>query len=208
LTKQYSSIFYKNWTQEEKMSRMESWMAGEWWVLLIRGIVAILLGIFALMNTTAAAMVIVIWLGLYAIVDGVLKIYATLYKRRKGADLWPGVISGLAGIAVGVAIFVWPELTVVVLLALIATRAIIQGISDILSAIRSRKELRGLWFALMMLGGIAEVIFGIWMIFQPLIGGLTVLAVIGIYAIVVGIILIFRSLEVLGGGGGSEASAY
>ena len=61
------------------MSRMERWMAGEWWILLIRGIVAILLGIFALINTAAAAMVLVIWLGLYAIVDGVLKIYAAFY---------------------------------------------------------------------------------------------------------------------------------
>ena len=190
------------------MSRMERWMAGEWWILLIRGIVAILLGIFALMNTAAAAMVLVIWLGLYAIVDGVLKIYAAIYKRRKGTSLWPGLLSGLAGIVVGILIFVWPKLTVVVLLALIAARAIIQGISDIISAYRSREDLKGIWFALKILGGLAELIFGIWMIFQPLIGGLTVLAVIGMYAIVVGTILIFRSLEVLGGGGGSEASAY
>lgn len=191
------------------MNQVERWMSGEWWVLLLRGILAILLGIFALMNTTAAAMVLFIWLGLYAIVDGGLRIYAAIFKRAKSASLWHDLVSGLGSILAGVLIFVWPELTAAVLIALIAIRAIIQGISDLLSALRSRKNLKGIWFVFYLLGGLTELIFGIWIIFQPQIGGLTILAVIGIYAIVVGTILIFRSLEVLGGGGGSsEASAY
>lgn len=192
------------------MSRMGKWLAGEWWVLLIRGILTVILGIIALMNTSAAVMVLVIWLGLYAIVDGGLKVYAAIFKRRENTSPWPGSLSGLGGVLVGMIIFLWPELTLIVLLALIAMRAIIQGTSDILSAMRSRKDLKGIWFVLFLLGGIAELIFGIWMIFQPQIAGLTLVAVIGIYAIVVGSILIFRSLEVLSGGsdGGSAASAY
>lgn len=192
------------------MSRMGKWLAGEWWVLLIRGILTVILGIIALMNTSAAVMVLVIWLGLYAIVDGGLKVYAAIFKRRENTSPWPGSLSGLGGVLVGMIIFLWPELTLIVLLALIAMRAIIQGTSDILSAMRSRKDLKGIWFVLFLLGGMAELIFGIWMIFQPQIAGLTLVAVIGIYAIVVGSILIFRSLEVLSGGsdGGSAASAY
>jgi len=189
---------------------MGKWLAGEWWVLLIRGILTVILGIIALMNTSAAVMVLVIWLGLYAIVDGGLKVYAAIFKRRENTSPWPGSLSGLGGVLVGMIIFLWPELTLIVLLALIAMRAIIQGTSDILSAMRSRKDLKGIWFVLFLLGGMAELIFGIWMIFQPQIAGLTLVAVIGIYAIVVGSILIFRSLEVLSGGsdGGSAASAY
>lgn len=191
------------------MNRVERWTNGNWWVLLLRGILAIVLGIFALINTTATVMILLIWLGLYAIVDGCLKAYSAVFKRVKTTSLWPDLLSGLGGILVGILIFVWPEITVVVLLALIATRAILQGISDILSAFRSRKDLKGIWFLLLLVGGLAELIFGIWMIIQPQIAGLTVVAVIGIYAIVVGTILIFRSLEILGGGGGgSEASAY
>lgn len=191
------------------MNRVERWTNGNWWVLLLRGILAIVLGIFALINTTATVMILLIWLGLYAIVDGCLKAYSAVFKRVKTTSLWPDLLSGLGGILVGILIFVWPEITVVVLLALIATRAILQGISDILSAFRSRKDLKGIWFLLLLVGGLAEIIFGIWMIIQPQIAGLTVVAVIGIYAIVVGTILIFRSLEILGGGGGgSEASAY
>lgn len=191
------------------MNRVERWTNGNWWVLLLRGILAIVLGIFALINTTATVMILLIWLGLYAIVDGCLKAYSAVFKRVKTTSLWPDLLSGLGGILVGILIFVWPEITVVVLLALIATRAILQGISDILSAFRSRKDLKGIWFLLLLVGGLAEIIFGIWMIIQPQIAGLTVVAVIGIYAMVVGTILIFRSLEILGGGGGgSEASAY
>lgn len=190
------------------MNRIENLMQGQWWVLLLRGIVAIILGVTALTNTTATAMVIVIWLGLYAIADGLLKIYSTIFHQQQGEKLWPGLLSGSASVLTGIVIFVWPKLTVAVLLALIAARAIFQGISDVISAIQSRQQLKGIWFALLILGGIAELVFGIWMIFQPVIGGLTVLAVIGIYAIVMGVILILRSLQVLGSGGSSGASAY
>ena len=190
------------------MGRLGSLLQGQWWVLLIRGIIAILLGIFALVNTGATVMVLVIWLGLYAIVDGILKIYATIFQRQAGESLWPGLLSGMAGIILGIMIFAWPKVTVAILLALIAARAIIQGISDLVSAFKTRQEMRGFWFALVILGTLAEIIFGIWMIFQPVLGGLTLIAVIGIYAIVVGVILILRSLQVLGGDGGSSASAY
>lgn len=190
------------------MDQVERWTDGEWWQLLIRGVLAILVGIIALTNTTEVVMVLLIWLALYAIVDGGLKVYTGVFKRRKAASLWPDLLSGLGSILVGIIIFAWPELTAVVLIALIAIRAILQGISDTLNAFRLRHDSKGIWLVLYILGGIAELIFGVWLILQPQIGGLTILAVIGIYAVVVGTILIFRSLEVLSGGaGGSEASA-
>ena len=70
------------------MGGFDNLMQGRNWEMLLRGIIAILLGIFALVNTSATAMVLVIWLGLYAIVDGLLKIYSTIFQRGETESFW------------------------------------------------------------------------------------------------------------------------
>ncbi len=69
-----------------------------------------------------------------------------------------------------------------------------------MSAIHGRGQLESKRFWLLMVGGIVQVLFGIWIIFNPIIGGLTVLTVIGIYAIVLGIVLIIRAFQERSGG--------
>jgi uncharacterized membrane protein HdeD (DUF308 family) len=113
------------------------------------------------------------------------------------------LLTGLASILVGIIIFAWPNLTVIVLLALIAVKAITQGITDIYQSIRGRSQLSTGVMVLLVLGGLAQLIFGVWMIFQPVIAGLTLVMVIGIYAVLVGTILILSGLWIRFGGGGS-----
>ena len=107
----------------------------------------------------------------------------------------------------GILVFAWPKLSAVILIALIATHAIYQGVSDIYAAIKMRPELITGWFWWSVIAGIAQVIFGIWMIFQPFIGGLAVIIVIGIYLIVLGIVLIVRSFQARSGGGVTSTAA-
>jgi uncharacterized membrane protein HdeD (DUF308 family) len=94
----------------------------------------------------------------------------------------------MAGIAVGVLTFLWPAITEVVLLLLIAAWAIATGLVEIIAAIRLRKELEGEW--LLILSGIASVVFGVFLFARPGIGALAVIWVIGAYAVVFGVLLI------------------
>jgi uncharacterized membrane protein HdeD (DUF308 family) len=176
---------------------------GEWWLVVLRGVVALLLGLLAFINIRATVMVLYIWLGAYAILDGALQVYAAVFHRNGGDLIWPGLLTGLASILVGIIIFAWPNLTVIVLLALIAVKAITQGITDIYQSIRGRSQLSTGVMVLLVLGGLAQLIFGVWMIFQPVIAGLTLVMVIGIYAVLVGTILILSGLWIRFGGGGS-----
>ena len=169
--------------------------SGKWWVLLIRGIMAIIVGIVAIRESKGTIMVLVLFIGYYLIIEGIMKLYWAYVTRKAGDNMWPSLLSGLVSLILGVLAITWPQLTVVILIALIATHAIFQGGADIVSAIHGGGQLERVRFWLMMVGGIVQVLFGIWIIFNPIIGGLTVLTVIGFYAIVLGIVLIIRAFQ-------------
>jgi uncharacterized membrane protein HdeD (DUF308 family) len=77
---------------------------------------------------------------------------------------------------------------------MIAGRALVTGILDIITAIRLRKEIEG--ELLLVLGGLASVLFGLIAFFRPGAGALAVVSLIAIYAIVVGVILVFLAFRV------------
>jgi uncharacterized membrane protein HdeD (DUF308 family) len=69
-------------------------------------------------------------------------------------------------------------------------------------AFRLRKEGTASRFWLWFAGGVLQVLFGTLMIFQPVLGGLTLIAVIGAYAVVLGVILILKAFQERSGGAG------
>lgn len=190
------------------MKRITMMQQGDWWVVVLRGVVALILGLLAFINIQATVMALFIWLGAYAILDGGLQVYAAIYQRRSGEPIWPGLLTGIASILVGIIIFAWPNLTAVVLLALIAVKAIVQGIADTYQAFQMREGLSTVMMFLLIVGGLAQLIFGIWMVFQPVFAGLTLVMVIAIYAVFVGTILVLSGLWMrIGGGGGVGPTA-
>jgi uncharacterized membrane protein HdeD (DUF308 family) len=130
-----------------------------WWVFLIRGIAAILFGIGAFLWPGLTIAVLVLMFGAYAFVDGIFAIIAGISARNESGRWWMMILVGLAGVVVGILTFVQPGITAIVLLYYIAAWAVISGIFQVISAIQLRKEIEGEW--LLVLGGIASVIFGI-----------------------------------------------
>ena len=91
-----------------------------------------------------------------------------------------------------------PELSVTLLIVFfgvyIAIWAIATGVLQILAGIRLRKQIQGEW--LLVLGGLASVIFGIFLMAQPVAGALTMAWLIALYAVVFGVVLVFLALRV------------
>ena len=168
-------------------------LSRNWGWIVLRGVAAVLFGVLAFLwpGITLAALVIV-W-GAYALADGVLSLIAAYRVRDRGKPFWALVIVGLLGIAAGIVTFIWPGITALVLLMFIAAWAVVMGIFQILAAIRLRKEIQNEW--LLGLSGILSVLFGIIMFVQPGAGALAVIWVIGAYAIVFGILLIWLGLR-------------
>jgi len=168
-------------------------LARNWWTLVLRGVLAILFGVmaFAWPGLTLGALVLLF--GAFAFVDGVFAIAAALTGRTGGMHWWALLVQGLIGIGVGIATAVWPGITALTLLFVIAAWAIATGIFEIVAAIRLRREIQGEW--LLVLDGVLSILLGIGLAVFPGAGALAVVWYIGAVAIVSGVLLIALGLK-------------
>jgi uncharacterized membrane protein HdeD (DUF308 family) len=167
---------------------MVSTFASHWWVLLLRGIFAVLFGLMALFLPGLTLVTLILLCGFYFILDGMM---ALLIGGR--AHTWTLLGVGVLGIIAGVLTFIFPGLTGFSLLILIAAWAIVTGIFEVIAAIRLRKEISNEW--MLIIGGAISVLFGVVLLTNPAAGALAMIWVIGAYAIVFGItmcVLAFR----------------
>jgi len=172
---------------------MKHLLASNWDMFLVRGILAILFGIATLVMPGITLIVLVVLFGGYALLDGVILSIIAIKDRKYHPDWWLMLLTGLVGIGAGVVTFASPGITAVSLVYIIIAWAIATGIFEVIYAIRFRKVIEGAW--LLVLDGILSVTFGILLIAQPVAGALTVLWLIGVYAIAYGgmlVVLAFR----------------
>ena len=166
---------------------MRTVLTRNWWALALRGIFAILLGLAAFVLPGVTLAVLVALFGAYAVVDGVLAIIAGVRAAERHERWWSLVLKGLAGIVAGVLAFVWPALTALALLYLIAGWAIVTGVLEIVAAVHLHRA-HGEW--LLILNGVLSILFGLFVIVWPGAGVLTLVWMIGVYAIVLGAVLL------------------
>jgi uncharacterized membrane protein HdeD (DUF308 family) len=154
-----------------------------WWVLALRGVAGILLGIAAFAWPGLTLVVLVILFGAYLLVDGVLALIAGVMARS-----WLLVLEGAAGVIVGILTLVWPGITALVLLFLVAAWAIVTGVAELVGAVRLRRIIRNEW--LLVLIGVASILFGVLLVINPRAGLLTLVFLIGAYSLVGGVLLV------------------
>ena len=159
-------------------------MAKNWWLEVLRGVAAIIFGILAFTWTGGVLLTLILFWGAFALVDGVLAIIAAV-KGGNPMPRWWLAIVGIAGIAAGAITFMMPGVAALVLVTFIAVWAIILGVMEIYGAIKLRKEIEGEWF--LIVNGVLSVIFGILILWRPGIGAITLVWIIGAYAIILGI---------------------
>ena len=162
-------------------------------VLLLRGILAIVLGILALVLSPRITILFLVYLfGAYAFISGVVSAATALrYTNEQGWALL--LVGGILGIVVGIVAFLWPGITAFVLLFLIAAWAIVTGIVEMVAAFTLPLGAGREW--LLGLAGLASVIFGVLLAIWPRPGLVAVVWLIGIYAIVYGILLLVRYFQ-------------
>lgn len=163
-------------------------LARNWWAVLIRGIAAIVFGILAFAWPGATGAALVLLFGAFALVDGIFAIVAAIRAAEAHARWVPLVIEGVIGLIIAAITFFNPGITAYALYIMIAAWALLTGVFEIVAAIRLRKEMSNEW--LLILSGIASIVFGVLMIVYPLAGIVTVIWLIGAYAIVFGVIML------------------
>ncbi len=174
--------------------RMTS-LSEHWWILLLRGIIAVLFGlaIFAMPGLTLSFFILLF--GAFVLTDGILLIVNSLMNMKTNGRWWLRLLQGVIAILAGIAVFAWPGVTALILLYIIAFNAIFGGIFQAISAFLFRKAIRG--EILLIAAGIISVIFGVLLIMYPLSGVLALVKVIGIFEMFYGILLMVMSFDLL-----------
>jgi uncharacterized membrane protein HdeD (DUF308 family) len=164
-------------------------LADNWWLLLLRGLVAIAFGILAFFWPGLTLLTLILLWGVYALCDGVCALGAAIFA--KGGDMaprWWLALSGIISILAGVLTFFYPGITALVLLMFIAAWAIIIGLLQIWGAIEWRKLLDDAW--LLALNGALSLAFGAILFARPGAGAVALVWMIGWFAVVFGCLYI------------------
>jgi uncharacterized membrane protein HdeD (DUF308 family) len=173
---------------------------GDWRSVLIRGIAAVAFGVLALVWPDITLWALVVLFGAFTLVDGAV-ILATVIPAGRGQITNRGllILDGLLSVGVGILTLVWPDITALALLYVIAFWAFIGGAVRIAAAVRLRREIDHEW--LLGLSGLLSIVFAVMLVITPGAGALVITWLIGWYAVIFGALLISLSLRLRKAGG-------
>ena len=168
----------------------------KWWLFALRGLFAVIFGVLALIWPGLTLQALVLLFGAYALVDGIFAVTAGIVSIGSFKQWWAVLLEGVVGILVGFLTFFSPNITGLVFLYFIAAWAIVTGVFEIVAAIQLRSVISGEWR--MVLSGILSILFGVLLFVFPGAGAVSLVWLIGFYAIVFGITLIVLAFRLRG----------
>jgi uncharacterized membrane protein HdeD (DUF308 family) len=167
-----------------------------WGGLALRGVVAVLFGILAFARPGMTAVGLVYLFGAYVLFDGIFAIAASVDVAQLKGRWWPLLLVGIVGIVIGVIAFTNPRAMAAGLIYYIAFWAIFTGILEVAGAIRLRSVVEGEWR--LAVAGLLAIAFGILVAARPGAGLLSLLWLMGAFAIIFGVLEIGLAFRLRG----------
>lgn len=166
-----------------------------WGWIALRGVVGIIFGLLAIIAPLATVWALAVMWGIFALADGVSAFMTGWHLHQTGNRWWPYLIFGFIGLGAGVVTLFWPAITAFILIYVIAFWAMFGGISQIIAAVKLRKEIEGEW--VLAFAGLVGVLFGLLVFLRPLPEGVLAIAwVIGMYALITGGLYLMLALRI------------
>ena len=174
--------------------REELEFASRWGWVMFRGILAILFGVFAFAEPATIGFALILIFAVYAFVSGIAALVSAARGARAREPRWGTVLlEGLLYIVAGAVAVLWPGSTAVAVLWVLAFWAIFSGVLEVATAIRLRHYIEREWS--LGLAGAVSILFGVVMLFRPMIGALAVVWWLGAYAVVFGTLMIMAAIR-------------
>ncbi|OGY24654.1 MAG: hypothetical protein A2Y57_00850 [Candidatus Woykebacteria bacterium RBG_13_40_7b] len=167
-------------------------MAKHWWAILLRGIIAILFAVLLVVATGFTLDVLIILLGLYLVIDGLVSIIAG-FLAMGHKNWWLLLIEGVVSVIIGIFVFAWPGATLLILIYLVAIWAIITGIFEFIGSLMISWATAGRVF--IGVAGVISFLLGVIILLYPLISLVAMIWLVAIYALVIGLSLIVMSFK-------------
>ena len=178
--------------RKARCDAMSEVLADSWWAVGLRGILGILFGLICLLTPGVAVEVFVILFAAYMLVDGVFAIISGIKAARNGERWGLLILEGIVDLAAGAVAVLWPAITLIALIWLVAVWAVVSGVLMLTAAFTLNLDHGRWWLAL---GGIASVIFGVLLVIEPLIGAVVLTIWVGAYALVFGVLLLILAFQ-------------
>jgi uncharacterized membrane protein HdeD (DUF308 family) len=169
-------------------------MSRNWWMVVLRGVAAVLFGLIALIWPGLTTVALAIVFGVYALMDAILLGYAAF--RAAPGTRTPLVVQAVLSAIMGLIALIWPVAAVIALVFVIGVWAVITGVSEIVTAVRLRAHISSEW--LLIFAGALSVVFGLLLWFWPLAGAQAIVFVVGIYALIFGVVMIVAGFRLRG----------
>ena len=167
---------------------------GIWWLVVLRGVCGILFGMVAVLAPGVTILSLVVVFAVYMLVDGIFGLISAVMAGQRGARWGLLLTESLFNVLVGVAMLVFPQISILAFMLLIAVWAIVTGALMLGAAISHRHNGKS-WLAI---SGLASVLFGIMLAVGPLIGAVVLTWWLGIYALIFGVALVVFGLRLRG----------
>lgn len=167
-----------------------------WWAVLVRGIFAVIFGIVALAWPEVTVWALVVVFGAYAIVDGLSAIFRAISARKVESGWVWWLLGGLVSLGAGIVAFVWPEITALAAVFVIGIWAIMGGLLEIAGSIRLRKLDGAAHWGMLLFAGVLELLFGLVLVFFPISGILSIVWLVGVFALVFGVLFVVSAFQV------------
>jgi uncharacterized membrane protein HdeD (DUF308 family) len=176
----------------DRTTAMSELLAQNWWAVALRGVFAIVFSLVAFFVPGATLLSFVLFFSAYMLVDGVVGIVAAVRAARQNQRWGLLVLEGVVDILVGVIAFMWPGLTVVFFVTLMAFWSLITGVLMIVAAFKLHATYGRGW---LIFSGIVSLLFGLSLFIAPLVGAVVLTWWLGAYAMVFGIGLLVLAFK-------------
>lgn len=162
-----------------------------WWTFALRGVLLIAFGVLALILPGLTLAVLILLFGAFAVADGLFALIVGVQSQR-----WSLLVLSVLAIGAGVIAFLWPGVTALVLLLVIAAWAVVRGAYEIATAIALRNEIEYEW--LLGISGALLFVLGILLFLFPAAGLLSLVWIIGLVALISGVLLLIGAYRLRG----------
>jgi uncharacterized membrane protein HdeD (DUF308 family) len=156
-----------------------------WWMVVLRGALAGLVGLIALILPGITVVALALLFGVFLALDGLVTVISALRRPKTTSGWGLALLEGGLGIAVGVLTFLWPRVTVTVLVIFIAAWAVLAGILRLATAVRLGRQGRRDWR--LILTGVLAVILGLTLAVFNNLGAIAIGALVGVFLLLIGV---------------------
>jgi uncharacterized membrane protein HdeD (DUF308 family) len=165
-----------------------------WCLYVVRGVLAILFGLAAFFWPGITLRALVMLFGFFVLLQGLVLLFAAFGSKAISTNWWIGLLEGIVSVLLGLMAFVWPGITAIILLFIIAAWAFFSGVIEFMAAVQLRRVISGEW--VLGLTGILSITIALLLVAQPGAGAVAVTWLIGLYAFIFGALLLYLGVKI------------